>query len=105
MPEGQLHLFAKSRATDPETSAEAAAGIEASGAAGHQRQLCYEAVVAQPGITAAEVAKRTGLERHAPSRRLPELRDAGMVRNAGSRICTATGHRSITWYPTERTTQ
>lgn len=52
------------------------------------------------GLTAAEIAERTGLERHAPSRRLPELRQAGAVRNGEIRVCTVRGRRSLTWFPT-----
>ena len=98
----QLGLFgAKARATDPATSFEAADGVEASGAANDQRRRCYEAVLAEPGLTAAEVARHTGLERHAPSRRLPELRDEGLVYNGEARMCTAMGRMSLTWWPVD----
>jgi hypothetical protein len=92
-------LHAKSRNADPESSHLAADLMERTGCATRQRSLCLEAVVASPGITAAEVAVCTGLERHAPSRRLPELRDAGLVKNGAQRICRATNNTSITWYP------
>ena len=45
------------------------------------------------------IAIACGLERHVPSRRLPELRDQGMIVNGESRICDATGRLSMTWHP------
>ena len=99
-----LPLFAKARArsTDPETSKEAAVRVEVSGVAGDQRYLCHQAVLRHPGMTAAEVAEVTGLERHAPSRRLPELRDERLVRCGEPRTCRVTGTRCITWWPADR---
>lgn len=91
---------AASRISDPETSAEAAEQIESSGKAGRQRAICLEYVQMNPGQTAAEIAQETGLERHVPSRRLPELRPK-WVRNGEPRVCMVTGNRSMTWYPTE----
>jgi hypothetical protein len=53
----------------------------------------------RPGSTAAEIAARSGLERHVPSRRLPELRQAGRIKNGPQRVCTVTGNPSMTWLP------
>ncbi|MFW5829721.1 MAG: MarR family transcriptional regulator [Planctomycetota bacterium] len=92
--------MAYARLTDPSTSQEAAAATEASGRAGTHRALCLSAVRAQPGLTAAEIANAVGLERHEPSRRLPELRERGLVRNGPERQCRIQGTRSITWFPT-----
>jgi CRP-like cAMP-binding protein len=93
-----LPLFARSRATDPDTSKEAARDVEVSGAAGRQREVCLRALGMQDGATAAEVALLAGLERHAASRRLPELRDAGLVSCGDPRTCSATGRRCMTWW-------
>ncbi len=90
--------MARARRTDPLTSHQAAEEAEASGRAHAQRQLCLAEVLKNPGKTAAEIAVATGLERHAPSRRLPELREAGLVTNGRSRICAVTGRLSITWF-------
>ena len=49
--------------------------------------------------TAAEIAEAAGLERHVPSRRLPELRQAGQVKNGEERVCAITGNPSMTWFP------
>jgi hypothetical protein len=90
---------AKSRRSDPDTSREAASKIEASGEASNQRKRCLLAVNENPGQTAAEIAQATGMERHVPSRRLPELRDVGLVKNGESRQCAVTGNSSMTWFP------
>jgi hypothetical protein len=90
---------ASSRATDPAASAEAAHQVEASGVAGAQRAICLERVRATPGLTAAEIAVEAELERHVPSRRLPELRRAGLVVNGDARDCRVTGNKSLTWNP------
>ena len=102
----QLDLFKMSRATDPDTSHEAARDMTLGGNAQYQRDLCYAAVLEKPGQTAAEIAIMVGLERHAPSRRLPELRRKLKVTNGinpreRSRICNVTGRRSVTWWPKE----
>jgi len=91
--------MAASRATDPHTSVEAARQVEASGVAGAQRTACLAEVRRNPGLTAAEIAANTGLERHVPSRRLPELRTAGLVTNGEARSCRVTGNKSLTWLP------
>ncbi|MCC7408378.1 MAG: hypothetical protein IT442_09910 [Phycisphaeraceae bacterium] len=92
-------MNARARKTDPITSHQAAEEVEASGRAASQRQACLLEVWKKPGQTAAEIAVATGLERHMPSRRLPELRKAGQVVNGPERICTVTGNPSMTWLP------
>lgn len=99
---GELHVCppqAAARNTDPSTSFEAARKVERSGAADDQRAKCLEIVRLRPGLTAAEIADRTGLERHAPSRRLPELRRAGLVRDGEKRECTVMKSSAMTWWP------
>jgi len=91
--------MARARNTDPFTSHDAARDAEASGRADAQRNLCLNEVLKNPGKTAAEIAVAVGLERHAPSRRLPELRDAGLIKNGRARVCSVTGRMSITWLP------
>ena len=97
--------MALARTTDLTTSHLAAHEAEASGRARAQRELCLAEVLKNPGKTAAEIAVATGLERHAPSRRLPELREAGLVTNGRSRICAVTGRLSITWFPAAASAQ
>ena len=91
--------MAKSRRTDPITSRQAASEAESSGRAASQRAICLARVNSHPSQTAAEIAIACGLERHVPSRRLPELRDQGMIVNGKSRICEVTGRLSMTWHP------
>ena len=91
--------MAKSRRTDPITSRIAASEAESSGRAASQRVICLARVNSHPGQTAAEIALACGLERHVPSRRLPELRDQGLIVNGESRICTVTGRASMIWLP------
>ncbi len=91
--------MALARTTDPITSHQAARDAEHRGVAAAHRLLCLAQVTHQPGLTAAEIAEATGLERHAPSRRLPELRDAGLVVNGPIRLCAVKGRRSLTWNP------
>lgn len=90
--------MARARRTDPRTSHEAAREAEANGRAATHRAICLEEVRKNPGRTAAEIAAATGMERHVPSRRLPELREAGFVKNVEIRVCRVTGRNSMTWY-------
>lgn len=90
---------ARARCTDPETSHAAAREADESGRTAKQRFIVLEYVERVPGATAAEIAVLAGLERHVPSRRLPELREAGLVRNGAARICRKTGRKSLTWWP------
>jgi CRP-like cAMP-binding protein len=64
-----------------------------------QRHRCLLEVWKRPGRTAAEVARAAGLRRHAPSRRLPDLRRNGLVRNGERRACAVTGNPCMTWFP------
>ncbi|NRA38504.1 MAG: MarR family transcriptional regulator [Planctomycetes bacterium] len=63
------------------------------------RTLCLEHVFKEPGLTAAEIAVAVGLERQEPSRRLPELRQHGLIRNGPIRHCTIQGTKCMTWIP------
>ena len=100
-PHERRLVQARARNTDPETSHLAAKDAEASGSAGNQRAACLRAVRSEPGLTAAEIASRAGFERHVPSRRLPELREDGTVRNGEERVCRVQGTLCLTWYPGE----
>lgn len=92
-------MHALARTNDPPTSHQAADDVERSGRAASQRHLCLLEVWKKPGQTAAEIAVDTDLERHIPSRRLPELRSAGQVINGPQRNCSVTGNSSMTWLP------
>lgn len=76
-----LPIFAAARATDPATSH---AAVQRAPVRGHRR-LVLEALAAGPaGQT--EIAKRTGLTVAAVSKRLPELRRAGLVERTGREV-------------------
>lgn len=74
-------------------------GEEGPGATQGDASLAY--VRRDAGRTAAEIASATGVSRSAVSRRLPELRDRGLLRNGRSRPCAVTRRLSLTWYPAE----
>lgn len=97
MPLFALRMQARARNSDPMTSHLAADAVERKGNAATQRTLCLAEVRRMPGQTAAEIAAALGLERHVPSRRLPELREAGLVRNGDARRCDVQGTMALTW--------
>lgn len=90
---------AASRRSDPPTSRQAADGVERSGRAAQQREAVLSRIRGRHGQTSAEVAAALGMERHAPARRLPELREAGLVRMGVPRVCEVTGRQCVTWWP------
>lgn len=92
-------MTARYRRDDPASSLFAAVAVEESGRAETQRRACLVEVTRCPGQTAAEIARSAGLDRYTPSRRLPELRGCGAVRNGVMRLCAVTGNMSITWDP------
>ena len=98
-------MHARARTSDPDTSHSAAFEMEATGKADTQRRACLEEVATNPGQTAAEIAVACDLERHVPSRRLPELRDAGMIQNREKRDCRVMKRASMTWYLVEAESQ
>lgn len=99
MSSGEPLVTAIARTTDPLTTREAGDEVAISESAASQRHLCLLEVWKSPGRTAAEIAEAAGLKRHAPSRRLPELRRAGQVKNGPTRLCSITGNPSLVWLP------
>lgn len=91
-------MIARARNTDPETSHIAATVIEKTGRAETQREICLEAVRSNPDLTAAEIAVICGLDRYTLSRRLPELRENGLVWNGKPRYCRVRNTLMQTWY-------
>mgnify|MGYP001595903772 FL=1 len=81
------------------TSQGAVHWTEADGDKNLQRGRLLAEVLKAPGRTAAEVAEAMGVALYAPSRRLPELREAGRLRNGRSRPCRVTRRLSLTWFP------
>jgi DNA-binding MarR family transcriptional regulator len=92
--------YPMSRRRDPETSRIAADRLRASGELTRQQADVFAAVTRWPGSTAVELAKAAELDRHAVSRRLPELQRDGQVRRGPPRICSVNGRPQSTWRPT-----
>ncbi len=88
---------ALARNTDPITSHIAAGNVCKTGRAQAARKLILQFVQANPGYTSAEIAKALGMDRHIPSRRLPELYPH--VVKGSVRICRVNGTSMKTWYP------
>jgi hypothetical protein len=84
------------RNTNPHTSALAGRESEASGSARRHRAVCFNAVMRMPGLTAREIEDQLGIKAH---KRLPELRQAKLVRNGTARTCTVSGRQALTWLP------
>lgn len=80
-PEAVLPLFAAARRTDPPTSHAAARRAPVRG---HQRLVLQALELGPAGQT--EIARRTGLTVAAVSKRLPELRRAGLVEATGREV-------------------
>jgi hypothetical protein len=93
-------MVARARATDPATSHEAAELVEATGRANSQRRAVYDYVRAHPSETGSEIARGMGWERAMVSRRLPELRGAGLLVTGKARVCTVSGTNQMTWSAT-----
>ncbi len=90
-------MRALARNTDHITSHQAARAVEASGMTGYHRNILLAFVRNNPGMTAAEIAHGSGLDRYEASRRLPELRRAGLLRNGDARKCSILFHKSLIW--------
>jgi predicted ArsR family transcriptional regulator len=85
------------RATDPDTSHQAAAEITADGTRAAQQQRTLDGVTRYPGLTSRELAQRLGMDRHAIARRLPELEAADLVQKDQVRRCSIGGRSAVTW--------
>ena len=97
MPQLQLAFDKpRSRSSDPASSKMAAAEMERSGALGKQRQQVLEALRVHGPCTSAELAFRASLDRHAVARRLPELREMGLVFQGPIRNCSV-GRPAVEW--------
>ena len=73
----------RARASDPDTSQAAGEGAREF-AARHAAKI-YSALIESGPMNYCEIARATGLERHAVNRRLPEMREQGLVRRMGVR--------------------
>lgn len=85
------------RTTDISTSHEAARHVVNSGLQQHQQACAIVAVRQNPGLTSAELAGVTGLDRFMLARRLPEALAEGLVFRGEPRKCGVSGRRACTW--------
>jgi len=93
---GQLSLLGMARATDPDTSHEAAR--DAAPTAQTNRALALRILRDYPGgLTDFELAEITGLQQTSIGKRRGELRDAGLVYDTGRRRPSPSGSRAIVW--------
>ena len=58
-----------------------------------------------PGLTSAELAKESKLDRHLVARRLPNLLEQGAARKGTPRMCGVGVGRAVTWWPSSRNRQ
>lgn len=87
------------RATDPETSHEAADHVTHNGTRAAQQARCVAAIREYPGRTMQELARLTGICRFELGRRVSECETAGLVRRMPKRTCTVTGRQADPWAP------
>ena len=83
--------------TDPSTSHEAAADLIQSGKLGKQSAAVFQALERYGPCTSAELADRSGLDRHLVARRLPDLLKRHRVTRGDARACSVTGKRALVW--------
>lgn len=60
--------------------------------------LLLDAVRKQPGMTSAEYAQWTGLERHEAARRCADLKNQGAIVGARPRRCDVGKKMAVTWW-------
>jgi len=118
--EPRIRPKAAARASDPVTSFEAADRVESSGTAQRQRDAVLAAVRGYPGLSSKQLANIAGpyvADRYAFARRLPELREAGLVGHKRMDHCSSPGavrcvsfdgdthsratDGAVAWWPTE----
>ena len=103
---GLLADTPRSRATDPDTSHQAADAVRRSGELGRQQLQVLEAVKRWPGRTSTELGKLIAEEvgedvfrwRYIAGRRLSELAPVH-VRRGKPRACQVTGNAAMVWHP------
>ena len=93
-----------SRRDDPESSHQAEAEHTQTGRRADQQRQAAEAVRRWPGRTSSELARLSGMDRHALGRRLPEIEAGegpGQILRAGERRDPETGRSGVRWWPVE----
>jgi predicted ArsR family transcriptional regulator len=91
-----LPAHCRSRRTDPVSSKLAAEEMTQSGAIGRQQLEVLEALRKHGPCTSAELAFRSGLDRHLCGRRLPDLAKQRLVIQGAVRACSV-GRPACEW--------
>jgi hypothetical protein len=96
-----VNLFTLTRQMDPWTSDAAIESLGKGGQLAEQRQAVLRALQQHPSCTSAELAVYMEVDRHLPARRLPDLRNLGLVTEGPKRLCRIKGRMSVTWVAQE----
>jgi len=86
-----------SRSTDPPTSSEAAEHITTTGKRQANKRLALELLRANPNSTASELDAKAGSGEGKIRKRLGDLREDGLAKTVGTRVCRVTGRNAQTW--------
>ena len=93
---------AQARQHDPETSWMAAESITCSGTRAAHVAVIVAAVCAHPGLTSAELAESTHLDRVEAARRTADAMRDGLINQGPKRKCRSCNSVCVTWWPTKR---
>jgi len=93
-----MNTYQRARASDPHTSHLAAEHVEKTGLADTQKRLVLEELkgCSMP-VTSRELAFLGCIDRYSVARRLPELKDEGLVCCFPARKCRISKRQAITW--------
>lgn len=96
-------IVAGYRASDPESSREAAESVSRDGTLPRQARECLAFLRSHPGRTTAELGDlHETLDRYVFARRMADLEKAGLVWSGDIRDCLI-GRRSRPWWPIDLT--
>jgi hypothetical protein len=87
------------RSTDPNSSHDAEAHINATGVRKRHQIMTAAAVKTFPGLTSLEISEKAHICRYLLARRLPECVTAGTVIRGQERRCSVSGRLATTWHP------
>ena len=82
---------------DPRSSFEAGDRALSTGRLQKQMKRVYSALLNNPGVTSAELAKIMDCSRYDTARRLPTLESKGLVVRGSERTCRVCKSRCLTW--------
>jgi hypothetical protein len=87
------------RLTDPESSHDAEAHINATGSRAEQQAQTVAAIRQFPGLTMRELSAATGIDRYVLGRRVSECETSGAVRRGVKRDCAVSKRKAEPWWP------